>query len=187
MIKAESHSSGLSLEVPPAGLGRGTRGLFTFSIFWCLFMVVFTVGWWTTEKHHVPEVVWLFIAGFWLIGLAMLAISLNLGRRRARLVAESGGLRVEQHGLFGAKTWQWERGEIAAICAGDSGMKVNDVSILELQIQLTRGGKKGVLRGRDEAELRWVASELRQALGVAAQVEPKAGSVPTADLDAGRR
>ena len=42
-------------------------------------------------------------------------------------------------------------------------MKVNNQPVIELQIH-PRGAKKvGILAGRDEAELRWIASTLRRA------------------------
>jgi hypothetical protein len=171
-------SNGLTLEVPPAGLRGGSRGLFTFGVVWCLFMAIFTFGWSRAGKASVPWGVWGFIAVFWLIGLSMLTGALNMARRRATFVAENGVLKIQQNSFFGAKTWQWRQGEIAAIRVGESGMRVNDVPVLELQVHGVQGRKKGFFGGRDEAELRWVASQLRGALRVPADqaTQPKLAS-----------
>ena len=78
------------------------------------------------------------------------------------------GLHVAQAGLFGAKRWDWPREEIADIRAGPSGMEVNNRPVLELQVHPRSGKKAGFLAGRDEAELRWMATRLRRALRVSA-------------------
>jgi hypothetical protein len=92
-----------------------------------------------------------------------------MGRRRAMLLVESGQLKVAQIGIFGAKKWEWNRDDIAAIRADASGITVNNVPVIELQIHPARGGKAGFFAGRDEQELRWMASELRQALKLPAK------------------
>ena len=43
-------------------------------------------------------------------------------------------------------------------------MEVNSVPIPELHIQPVQGKRYGLLAGRDEAELRWLAARLRPAL-----------------------
>ncbi len=70
-----------------------------------------------------------------------------MGRRRAMLLVEHGELRVAQDDLFGAKRRTWRREEIAAIRADASGMAVNDVPIIELQIHPVSGRKGRLLRG----------------------------------------
>ena len=56
---------------------------------------------------------------------------------------------------------------IAAIRADASGMAVNNVPVIELQVHPQHGKKAGFFAGRDEQELRWMASELRRTLKVA--------------------
>ncbi len=105
----------------------------------------------------------------------MLATSLSLARRRATLTCASRALTVEQQGLFGKKVRQWRPGEIAAVRAGPSGMAVNNQPLFELQLHPANGRKVGLLTGRPEPELRWLASELRQALGVPAAENAQPG------------
>jgi hypothetical protein len=49
-------------------------------------------------------------------------------------------------------------------------MAVNNVPIIELQIHPRAGKTAGFFAGRDEPELRWLATELRRALAVPARV-----------------
>jgi hypothetical protein len=48
-------------------------------------------------------------------------------------------------------------------------MEVNNRPVIELQIHPAVGKKAGFLAGRDEAELRWMAAQLRRALNVPAR------------------
>jgi hypothetical protein len=83
--------------------------------------------------------------------------------------AEGGRLRVETKGPFGSKQLEWSRGDISAIRADASGMEVNNRRLFELQIHPVTGKKVGLLAGRDENELRWMATRLRRALDVPAR------------------
>jgi hypothetical protein len=81
------------------------------------------------------------------------------------VLAEVGEqLMVMQSGPLGSKRWEWPREKVARIAVGPSGMAVNDVPVLELQIHAKAGKKMGLLAGRDEAELHWLATRLRRAL-----------------------
>jgi hypothetical protein len=171
LVQVEEHTSGVCLNVPPPGLWRGSMGLFFFSLLWCGFMMVFTTvamlpG---TKKEGPVWVIILFLLGFWAVGLGMMAVAINLGRRTATLAAEGGRLRVETGGLFGAKQREWICGEISAIRADASNVEVNHRRLFELQIHPVMGKKVGLLAGRDEHELRWMATRLRQALNVPAR------------------
>jgi hypothetical protein len=173
-VVIQRQSASIVLEVPPAGLRKGTMGLFFFASFWCLFMVLFTsVVLFGKQQPPAKESLpaWPFLAGFWAVGLAMMAGAVNLGRRQATLKAGNSGLTVIQSGPFGVKRREFRRGEIAAICAGASNVSVNHSRLFELQIHPVTGKKVGLLVGRDAAELRWMAAELTNALGVAAESE----------------
>ena len=71
---------------------------------------------------------------------------------------------VMQPGRFGGKKHEWLRDDVAGVRAGPSGMTVNDRPIINLQVHLKSGSKHGFLAGRDDAELRWMATVLRRAL-----------------------
>jgi hypothetical protein len=172
-IVIESTSAGFFMEIPPAGLRNGGRGFFVFGIIWCLFMAIISgVMIVAKERTHA---VWpyLIIVLFWFIGAAMILGSMNMGRRRAKLRVEKDILIVVETNLFGTKQREWRRNEIAAVRADGSGMVVNDVPIIELQIHPVTGKKIGLFAGRSNDELQWIATELRRELNVPAkQPEP---------------
>jgi hypothetical protein len=150
---------------------KGGKGLFGFGIIWCLFMAVFTgILVFASGKNSGSSSVgvWAFIGVFWLIGLGMLIGAINTGRRRAMLLVANGRLSVAQIGIFGGKKWDWNSGDIAAVRADASGMEINGMPVIELQIRPVNGKKTGFFAGRNEQEVRWMAAELRRALKVPA-------------------
>jgi hypothetical protein len=171
-ITIERFADGLTITVPPAGLWKGTHGLFLFAILWNGFMGVFTplllVGIFSGKgvEQGAALIAPAVLSIFWLVGIGILLGALNMGRRQAAIAVTSCTLMVIQTGLFGTKQRQWAAPEIRRICAGHSGMEVNDKPILELQIFGQGAGKFGLLAGRTDEELNWIASELRVALGV---------------------
>lgn len=170
-VTIQRRVNGIGIEVPPAGLWKGSKGLLFFGIFWCLFMALVTglsvFG--TGNSFGGPSLdFWLFIPVFWLIGLGLLAGAVNMGRRRATLSVAGGTLVVETHGVFGIKRREWHRNELSSIRADRSGMEVNKVPVIELQVHPVRGKKTGLLAGRPDEELRWMATELRRAMDLPA-------------------
>jgi hypothetical protein len=166
-IIIEPSATGLRFMIPPLGLRGGTRGMLGVGLFWCFLMTAFSgFAAFATRgmKHKPPTIIWLFLAVFWLIGIGLLVGAINLGRRRAIFTFEGGTLRVEQKGPFGIKRFEWHNGDLSTVQAGDSGMKINGVPLMELQFLSVAGRKKSLLRGRAEDELRWLATELRRAM-----------------------
>jgi hypothetical protein len=173
----------LRCTIPPAGLWRGSKGLFFMGLFWCGFMVLFSA---VTLKGGLKTSGWgvvgllAFISLFWAIGIAILTAAVNMGKRTATFTVSGRHLSIVSRNLFGAKQWELAQSEIAALRADASGMEVNDKPVLELQIHPATGKKIGLLAGRDEEEIRWLATELRHALQVGARAAVPATAEPTA-------
>lgn len=174
-IAIERFPDGLTINIPPAGLWRGTQGLFVFALIWNGFIGTITVvmlAAFLGGDGKQQNIVWAlpaFLSIFWLVGIGILLGSINMGRRRAAIALTGGTLMVIQTGLFGSKQRDWESGDVEAVRAGPSGMTVNDKPVLELQIFDGGASKFGLLSGRSDEELRWLAAELRAALGVPEQ------------------
>ena len=169
-ITIERFPDGISIRVPPAGLWRGSKGLFVFSLLWNGFMAIVSammVGI-ALGANNMPDetatwVLPLFLAVFWLVGIGLLLSALNMGRREAAIAVAGGTLMVMQIGIFGKKQREWALADVVSIGMGPTGMEVNDVPVMELQIRDQGGKKFGLLAGRSNAELQWLASELQQA------------------------
>jgi len=168
-IAVDKFDGGLTIQVPPAGVWKGSSGMFFFALIWNGFMTVFTsgvvCGGLNAENKPDETALWLFplvISLFWAVGIGMLLGSLNMGRRSAMFAVAAGNLLVMQKGIFGTKRREWPVDSITNIGLYPSGMKVNDRDVYQLQIHAA-GEKLGMLTGRDEQELEWLACELRSA------------------------
>jgi hypothetical protein len=174
-IVAQSLANGIGLSVPPAGLVRGSKGLFVFAIIWLAFCaLIFGVMGVAAMKGDPkgdapPMAVFAFAAVFIAIGVGMLIGAINMGTRRALIAVTGGALTIRRIGLRKTREWRFDRGEVAAVRMGRSGMEVNDKPVMELQIVCKDGKKVGFLSQRNEGELLWIAAVLRQALDVRAE------------------
>ena len=101
---------------------------------------------------------------FWLIGRALLLAGWNMGRREAVIAVVAESVMTMQTGLFGPWRHEWPRHVVKQIRVGPSGMEVNGVPVPELQFHGPKDKLLGMLAGRDERELAWMATLLRQAL-----------------------
>ena len=165
-IDFDEESAGVTLTIPPAGIYRGSKGLFVFGLLWTyivitLGLIVFGFMQQADEYNY-----WALtgIAFLVLLGPVMLARAIHMGRRRAVLTAFGDKLGLEQTGPFGSKEKEWLRDELADLRTGPSGTTVGVAPIIELQIVSRDSGKVGLFAGRDDEELRWLATVLRRAL-----------------------
>ena len=190
-IAVDKFEGGLTIRVPPAGVWKGSSGMFIFALLWNGFMTVFTsavlCGGLNAENQPDETALWvfpLFLLLFWSVGIGVLLGALNMGRRSAMFAIAAGKLLVMQRGIFGTKQREWAVEEIDAIATGSSGMKVNDRDVPQLQIKSTSGEKLGLLTGRDSQELEWLACELRGAWRAASSTgQPHAPQLKPPDSD----
>jgi len=166
-VRREDAADGVTLTVPPAGIMRGSKGLFVFSVVWLAFIGICDVALLLImrDEHRING--WgalCFSLIFWLIGIGMLLGAIQMGRRQAVLAVVGDQLAVLQTGPLRTKRYTWTRTELADVRTGPSGMTVNGNAVLELEIYPRQGTKTGLLAGRDPAELAWLATVLRRSL-----------------------
>jgi hypothetical protein len=142
-IFMETHDAGITVTVPPVGIRKGGKGMFGFSVFWNGFMVVFTAGWFSSGVKGVSDllIVLGFLTLFWSIGIWMLVASINAGRRRAILDVVGDTLLITRKNIFKTRQQEVARDNIQSIRRDKSGVEVNDVPILNLQVRLREGKK----------------------------------------------
>jgi hypothetical protein len=177
-IQVEWFPEGITLRVPPAGIWKGSAGLFQFGILWCIVIAGFTilfVGAGIAQGAGVTAVFGVLAAMsvFWLAGAGMLLGGWKMGTRECVVAAVADSVMVMQTGLWRAKRREWPRSEVKTVRVGPSDMEVNDVPVAELQIHGAEGKLFGMLAGRDKRELTWMGTLLRQALKNSGPLSPQ--------------
>ncbi len=168
-IRCEQGNGRQLFVIPPAGLIKGSKGLFVFSLIWCGFIgLIAGIAIFGTHDKSDFWIPMLFFLVFLAIGVGMMLGAIQMGRRRAMLSAGRDGVSIVVAGIFGTKRWDWTSEQIQFIRTGPSGMEMNNQPVIELQIHPVTGKKKGFLAGRNVDELKWLATRLRQELGAPA-------------------
>jgi hypothetical protein len=158
--------NGFAIVVPPAGLFKGTKGMFAFSLLWNGFMMVMTTlvvsSQFGGSANKPPLFIFLVIGLFWAIGIGLLLAAINMGRRQTMLAVIGNVFAVKTTGIFGVKEKKVRIEEIGDVRVGPSGVEVNERPVLELQV-LGKDDKKsiGLLSERNDDELRWMAWLIR--------------------------
>lgn len=169
-IRISEQAGGIVALVPPTGFKGVSRFMLGFSVFWLLISTVVGGGFVAAalqgKGDKPPWFVFVFVVGFELIGLGMLAGAINMARRKASLRASRDEFILLQQSPFGAKTFKRSGSEISSICVGDSGMAINEVPVQELQVRTADGAKHGFFSNVTNDELLWLATHLRHATGV---------------------
>ena len=170
VIERQSLPDGFVLTIPASGVRGGSRGLLTFSLAWCgivtLFTVVFSIAGGQGQVNP-KESWWVFpvvIAVFWAIGIGTFLSAINMSRRQAAIAVAGDRLKLIISDLFGTKRKEWALDDLQTFRKGPSGVEVNGVPVMQLHIVPRAGSPYGLLTGRDEAELEWIATQLRRAL-----------------------
>ena len=95
-VKILELPEGFAVDAPPAGLVRGSHGLFIFAILW-LAMCAFIFGIaFANGGISVPAPIVVFAVFFIGIGVAMLLFAIHLGRRRVLIAANARTLGVRR-------------------------------------------------------------------------------------------
>lgn len=172
----ERTAEGFSITLPALGFFKGSKGLGVFSILWLGFVAIFltvatgifTAGGSGSSAGTPPAIGLLPFLGVGLlfggIGLAMFYAAVRSGRRRAVIDVVGEDLVITKQSTGAPKTMSWHRSEIDRVVVGKSGVEINDVPVMELQIWPTGGKKVGLFGEREDAELYWMAAEIRAAL-----------------------
>jgi hypothetical protein len=168
-VQLQRFADGITFRVPPAGVWKGSAGMFQFGILWTCAIAGFTVlfaGAGIAQGQGVSAVLGALgmMSLFWLVGAGLLLGGWVMGRRESVIAVVGDSVMVMQTGLRRSKRREWPRSAIKTVRVGASGTEVNDEPVLELQLHGPDKKLFGMLAGRDVQELTWMATLLRQAL-----------------------
>jgi hypothetical protein len=164
----EPLEDGLLLSVPRAGFKEGNKATWGYAILWNLILTAITTALMMAGGMQDGPFVFIFLllSLFWCIGLAMLGMAIHMSFRTAELAASGGRLLVVRSGLLSKSKREFGPHEIACVRAVPSSISVNHQPFYELEIVPREGKSLTLLEGRDQEELAWMATILRQALRV---------------------
>lgn len=162
----------VAIDAPPAGLIRGSHGVFVLAMIWTVFSAGFLlVLMGSPGGGGVVFVPALLFSG---LGIAFLVWSVHLGRQRVVVAINAHTVAIRKIGPLGVREQRHPRAELTAVRCGPSGITVNDRPVMELQFLFRDRTKVGCMAHLSERELRWIAAKLRHWLGWSggAAVEP---------------
>ena len=109
---------------------------------------------------------------FWIVGIVAFMVLLRLARRRGTVVLAGKSLRFEETDPFGNATLQWNTGEIESITVDAKKYETEDSVTWKNFITVCPAEKgRQWFNNREKPELEWIATVLRQALGLDASGE----------------
>lgn len=158
-------SQGTTIILPPPGYRGGIGTLMTHSCFCLLILGVATAF----TVPHMMRGQFQFNGGtavfavFAVVGVSTFLISMNNARSKSVFVINASTLVFSQVGPFRKIEKQWDIASITDIRKERTGIQINGVDLLQLQIHLNDKKKCRLLTGRDPDELAWLAQELRRA------------------------
>jgi hypothetical protein len=120
------------------------------------------------KVDNLPTTPTIIVQAIGFAGLLVAIHGIRIARRKAVIAVVGRQLLVMQTGLVRSTERSWEADQLAAVRVGKSGMQINEVDILELQIVPKEGLPFGLLAGRDEPEIAWIAGVVRERLGLPA-------------------
>ncbi len=158
-------------QIPTRSLRSGTNGLFTFSVIWNGFMVIFSVvmlGGFLNGQNGVADMLAIvtFILVFWAVGIGMLVGSIYMARQSAMIGVKEGLLFIERKTIFGTKWTEFEASQIDSIKMGHANFEVNNVPVKNLQVKPFDAKAVCMFAHLDNQEIKWLAQQLSQSLGV---------------------
>lgn len=169
-ITVDTHAQGVAILVPPAGLWKGSQGLFAFSLIWNGFVVailVVVLAGAINGTGHAGFVPYLFLLPFLAVGVGILMMAISMGRRQVMLAVAGDSLAYRVLGPFRTTERRIARAQVRGVTVGPSGMEVNNRTVYEVQVLVMgKPAKVGLLAQRTRDEQEWVAATLRRALGV---------------------
>ena len=166
-VQMEPFPDGITFRVPPAGVWKGSAGTFQFGILWTVGIAGFTalfvgVGIAQGDDASAGLGALGIMSIFWLAGAGLLLCRWVMGTRESVIAVVSDSVMVMQTGLRRSKRREWPRSEVKTARVGPSGTEINDRPIPELQLYGAKQKLFGMLAGRDERELTWMATLLRR-------------------------
>jgi hypothetical protein len=161
----EVHDDGVTLIVPPPG----PNPFFLLGCALCALAALFTLA---VINTGFPGGIFSSLVGlmvFWAIALAVFLPTYHMAYAHTAIAVVGDDLELCWSSKLRTLRRSWNRADLTDVRCGDTGWvsgsdDSNLTPIKVLHILLKGENKFGLLAGRDDAELRWIATVLRRAL-----------------------
>ncbi len=168
-VVVEPGATGVTLRLPPMGFRRAGRGSFLALVLVFGFLIVLDGLLLAAGALDNPGGIMMlvFTLIFWMAGIAGLVNGFHMARRQTVLAVVGDQLLILLTGPLRSQRYEWPRSDIADIRVDEGDRFVfGGRRLMELQVVPKRGKPVGLLAGRADTELQWLATVLRHALGV---------------------
>lgn len=160
----------LTMSIPRRAWRKGPLGWWIGTMLWNIVVIVVAITAVSRWNNDGQSLFWVGFLGAWtLSGIGLTCLVIHFALQRAEIAVAERQLLVLRYGIFGERRNEWSAADLAAIRAGPSGMTVNGQRLMQLQIVSNDGKILGALTGRNERELAWIATLLRQRLDLPAE------------------
>jgi hypothetical protein len=179
--RVEKEGDIVTITIPPAGL---FRGMSSRMLIWCLgwnlltwpFTFVFLPAAFAgkvevedTGQHLQPGWAICFLMPFWLVAIGSLIGMIHCARRRATFVFSPAELAIEDVGVFGRTRYTWPANSLRSIEVESKFKSDSDGGgswSINLVVQPLDGKPLSFLEYRPKPELEWLATAVREVLGL---------------------
>lgn len=168
-VRLERHPDGVTMTIPPLGVWRAVGGLIIMGLIFTTVGGIVTAGILGAVLRGNPGVPIPAIAiglVFFCAGVGVTVGSVHAGRKKVVLAVVGNQFLTFETGPLGSRRREFTGCDLLDIACGPSNVSVNNKPLPQLQIVPAEGKPVGMLTGRDEAELKWIATVLRQPLGI---------------------
>mgnify|MGYP006269527223 CR=1 FL=1 len=156
---------GARIDVPPAGLWRGSFGLIIFGPALVLVAVVAVARIIMLEGGIAPWVLtWFILLG--LIGVGMTFAAQLLGLRATQVACDGETLSLVWRTVLGTRRVEVQRAAVDRVAVGEAPFTSRNRAIVRLEVHLKDGGRHVAMTARPEAEVRWAADVVGRLLGL---------------------
>jgi hypothetical protein len=180
-VNVERHPDGVTITVPPLGLGKANGGIIFLGLLFVVIGGFLLVGSLVALFQGNPKrPLGALIPGivFFCVGGCFFLTSLHTGLKKVVLAVVGDKLLTFETGPLGSRRREFTRADLCDIRCGPSNISVNKKPLPQLQIITHDKTHFGTLTSRDEIELKWIATVLRQALGIPSEPRASRWSTP---------
>jgi hypothetical protein len=157
---------GVEIFAPAPGMAGSPHSTLCIIFFLVIgfFTLIFTVaGWWHEGIHGIWQGPLIMLV-FWIPYPFVLRKAIREATTQIRILAANGQLTIEQKGWKTEKNESWFFSELNSVKLGESGVEINDETVMGLEFLFKDKKKILLFAGEDRKTLEWLATVINIAM-----------------------